>query len=187
MATGWYVLHTYSGYENKIEKTIRMMLENGELDKSVVRDVKVPSEEVVEVKDGKKRTQTRKFLPGYILVEMDLGDSGMGWKIPCTKIKKIQGVTGFVGTPADRRPQPLTGDEARAILQKSGEIKGERTVRTRQTFVPGEQVKIIDGPFESFVGTIEEVNQEKNKLKVMVGIFGRNAPVEVDLLQVEKV
>jgi len=187
MATGWYVLHTYSGYENKIEKTIRMMTGNGELDKNVVRDVKVPSEEVVEVKDGKKRTQTRKFLPGYILVEMDLPDAEMGWKAPCAKIKKIQGVTGFVGTPSDRKPQPLSGDEARAILQKSGEIKGERAVRTRQTFVAGEQVKIIDGPFESFVGTIEEVNQEKNKLKVMVGIFGRNAPVEVDLLQVEKV
>ncbi|MCL2800590.1 MAG: transcription termination/antitermination protein NusG [Treponema sp.] len=187
MATGWYVLHTYSGYENKIEKTIRMMTDSGELDKNVVCDVKVPCEEVVEVKDGKKRTQTRKFLPGYILVEMDLPDADMGWKMPCTKIKKIQGVTGFVGTPADRKPQPLSGDEARAILQKSGEIKGERTVRTRQTFAAGEQVKIIDGPFESFVGTIEEVNNEKNKLKVMVGIFGRNAPVEVDLLQVEKV
>jgi len=187
MATGWYVLHTYSGYENKIEKTIRMMTENGELDKNVIHDVKVPSEEVVEVKDGKKRTQTRKFLPGYILIEMDLPEAEMGWKAPCAKIKKIQGVTGFVGTPSDRKPQPLSGDEARAILQKSGEIKGERTVRTRQTFSPGEQVKIIDGPFESFTGTIEEVNQEKNKLKVMVGIFGRNAPVEVDLLQVEKI
>ena len=187
MATGWYVLHTYSGYENKIEKTIRMMTENGELEKTVVRDVKVPCEEVVEVKDGKKRTQTRKFLPGYILIEMDLPEAEMGWKAPCAKIKKIQGVTGFVGTPADRKPQPLSADEARAILQKTGEIKGERVVRTRQTFAAGEQVKIIDGPFESFVGTIEEVNHEKNKLKVMVGIFGRNAPVEVDLLQVEKV
>ena len=185
MATGWYVLHTYSGYENKIEKTIRMMTDRGELDKEVVRDVKVPSEEVVEVRDGKKRTQTRKFLPGYILVEMDLPDPG--WKIPCSKIKKIQGVTGFVGTPADRKPNPLTGDEARGILQKSGEIKGERPVRARQVFVAGEQVKIVDGPFESFTGTIEEVNQEKNKLKVTVGIFGRNVPVEVDLLQVEKV
>jgi len=187
MATGWYVLHTYSGYENKIEKTIRTMIDNGDLDRNVVRDVKIPSEEVVEIKEGKKRTQTRKFLPGYILIEMDLPDADMGWKAPCTKIKKIHGVTGFVGTPADRKPQPLSGDEARAILQKSGEIKGERAVRTRQSFTPGEQVKIIDGPFESFVGTIEEVNHEKNKLKVMVGIFGRNAPVEVDLLQVEKV
>ncbi|MDR1836381.1 MAG: transcription termination/antitermination protein NusG [Treponema sp.] len=187
MATGWYVLHTYSGYENKIEKTIRRMCEKGELDKEVVRSVKVPCEEVVEVKDGKKRTHMRKFLPGYILVEMDLPEAETGWKLSCSKIKKIDGVTGFVGTPADRRPQPLSSDEARTILQKAGEIKGERVVRTRQTFNPGEQVKIIDGPFESFIGTIDEVNMEKNKLKVMVGIFGRNAPVEVDLLQVEKV
>jgi len=185
MATGWYVLHTYSGYENKIEKLIRIMTDKGELDKEIVRDVKVPSEEVVEVRDGKKRTQNRKFLPGYILVEMDLPDQG--WKITCSKIKKIQGVTGFVGTPADKKPSPLTGDEARGILQKSGEMKGERPVRARQTYVAGEQVKIVDGPFESFTGTIEEVNQEKNKLKVMVGIFGRNVPVEVDLLQVEKI
>ncbi|MCL2834542.1 MAG: transcription termination/antitermination protein NusG [Treponema sp.] len=184
MATGWYVLHTYSGYENKIEKLIRIMTDKGELDKDIVRDIKIPSEEVVEVRDGKKRTQTRKFLPGYILVEMDLPDQG--WKITCSKIKKIQGVTGFVGTPADRKPSPLTGDEARGILQKSGEIKGERPVRARQNYVPGESIKIIDGPFESFTGVIEEVNQEKNKLKVMVGIFGRNVPVEVDLLQVEK-
>jgi transcriptional antiterminator NusG len=184
MATGWYVLHTYSGYENKIEKTLRMMTENGELDKEIVRNVKVPAEEVVDVRDGKKRTQTRKFLPGYVLVEMDLPD--LDWKTVCSRIKKIQGVTGFVGTPADRKPQPLSGDEARSILQKSGEIKGERPVRTRQSFSSGEQVKIIDGPFESFTGTIEEVNQEKNKLKVMVGIFGRNTPVEVDILQVEK-
>ncbi len=184
MATGWYVLHTYSGYENKIEKTIRMMMESGDLDKEVVRDIKVPQEEVVEVKDGKKRTMTKKFLPGYVLIEMDLPD--LGWKESCSRIKKIQGVTGFVGTPADRKPQPLSGDEARAILQKTGEIKGERTVRPRQSFNAGEQVKIIDGPFESFTGVIEEVNTEKNKLKVMVGIFGRNTPVEVDILQVEK-
>ena len=187
MATGWYVLHTYSGYENKIEKTIRMMTGTGELDKEVVRDVKVPSEEVVGVRDGKKRTQTRKFLPGYILIEMDLPNEEQQWKLVCSKIKRIQGVTGFVGTPANRKPNPLSGDEARSILQKSGEMKGERPARTRQSFAPGEQVKIIDGPFESFTGTIEEVNQEKNRLKVMVGIFGRNTPVEVDLLQVEKV
>jgi len=187
MATGWYVLHTYSGYEDKIEKTIKKMTESGELDKNVVHNVEVPREVVVEVKDGKKQDQKRKFLPGYILVEMDLPDSEMGWKLTCSKLKKIQGVTGFVGTPADRKPQPLSGDEARAILQKSGEIKGERTVRTRQSFAAGEQVKIIGGPFESFVGTIEEVNIEKSKLKVIVGIFNRNTPVEVDLLQVEKI
>jgi transcriptional antiterminator NusG len=187
MATGWYVLHIYSGYENRIEKQIRNMIETGELDKEVVRDIKIPTEEIVEVKDGKKRTLTKKFLPGYIMVEMDLPDADMGWKIPCSKIKKIDGVSGFVGAQAGRKPQPLNGDEARAILQKSGEIKGERQTRTRQSFSAGEQVKIIDGPFESFVGTIDEVYPEKNKLKVMVGIFGRNAPVEVDIMQVEKV
>ena len=101
MATGWYVLHTYSGYENKIEKTLRMMIDKGDLDKDTVRDVKVPSEEVVEVRDGKKRTQTKKFLPGYILVEMDLPNEEQQWKLVCSKIKKIQGVTGFVGTPAN--------------------------------------------------------------------------------------
>ena len=186
MAAGWYVLHTYSGYENKIEKIIRLMIDSGELDKEIIKDIKVPQEEVVEVKDGKKKTQKRKFFPGYVLVEMDLPE-GLNWKETCSKIKKIQGVTSFVGTPADKRPQPLSGDEARSILQKSGEIKGEKPVRIRQSFNSGEQVKIIDGPFESFTGTIEEVNQEKNKLKVMVQIFGRSTPVEVDLLQVEKV
>ena len=187
MARGWYVLHIYSGYENKIDKTIRIMIDNKELDKEVVLDVKIPSEEVVEVKDGKKRIINKKFLPGYLLVEMDLPAAEMSWKDTCSKIKKIQGVTGFVGTPAGRKPSPLSGDEARAILQKTGEIKGERPVRTRQSFSPGEQVKIISGPFESFTGTIDEVNHDKNKLKVMVGIFGRNTPVEVDLLQVEKI
>jgi transcriptional antiterminator NusG len=185
MAAGWYVLHTYSGYENKIEKTIRIMIGTGELNREIVRDIKVPSEEVVEIKDGKKRTLTKKFLPGYILLEMDIPE--LDWKKTCSKIRAIQGVTGFVGTPADKRPQPLPADQARSILQKSGEIKGERPVRTKQAFASGEQVKIIEGPFESFAGVIEEVNQEKSKLKVMVGIFGRNVPVEVDFLQVEKV
>jgi transcriptional antiterminator NusG len=90
MATGWYVLHTYSGYENKIEKSIRMMIEAEDLDKEIVRDVKVPSEEVVEVREGKKRTQTKKFLPGYILIEMDLPNEEQRWKLACSKIKRIQ-------------------------------------------------------------------------------------------------
>ncbi|MDR1507382.1 MAG: transcription termination/antitermination protein NusG [Treponema sp.] len=184
MAAGWYVLHTYSGYENKIEKIMRLMIGSGDLDKEIVKDIKIPQEEVVEVRDGKKRTQTKKFFPGYVLIEMDLPE--LEWKETCSKIKKIQGVTGFVGTPSDKRPQPLSGDDARGILQRSGEFKGEKPARSRQSFSAGEQVKIVDGPFESFTGTIEEVNQEKNKLKVMVGIFGRNTPVEVDLLQVEK-
>ena len=185
MAKAWYVLHVYSGYENKIERTIRMLLENGDLQKEVVTDVKVPSEEVVDVKDGKKRSSSRKILPGYILVEMDLPENG--WKGACSVIRKITGVTGFVGQTQHAKPQPISGEEARGILQRAGEIKGERPARNRQTFSPGEQVKIIEGPFESFTGAIEEVNLEKSKLKVMVGIFGRSTPVEVDMLQVEKV
>ncbi|MDR0644649.1 MAG: transcription termination/antitermination protein NusG [Treponema sp.] len=185
MATGWYVLHVYSGFENKIEKTIHLMRSTGELDANVVKDIKVPNMSIVEIKNGKKRTQTRKFLPGYILVEMDLSDDG--WKAPCSKIRQINGVTAFVGTPPNKKPQPLSADEARAILQKTGEIKGEKPSRPSRSFNPHEQVKIIDGPFESFIGVIEEVNPEKNKLKVMIGIFGRKTPVEVDFSQVEKV
>ncbi len=185
MTKGWYILHTYSGYENKIEKTIRSLIETGDISPEVVLDIKVPVEEVVEVKDGKKRTLTKKFLPGYILIEMNLPE--LGWKATCSAIRKIQGVTGFVGTPGGVRPQPISSDEARAILQKAGELKGEKAPRVKQSFEPGEQVKIIDGPFDSFTGAIEEVNMERGKLRVMVGIFGRATPVEVDLLQVEKI
>jgi transcriptional antiterminator NusG len=185
MAASWYVLHVYSGYENRIEKKIRLMTASGEVDKDIVRDVKIPTEEVSEIRDGKKRIQKKKVLPGYLLVELDLPDSA--WKITCTSLRRIDGVTGFVGTPADRKPTPLSGEEARAIFARSGEIKGEKVVRTRQNFQAGEQVKITAGPFESFAGTIDEVNFDKNKLKVMVGIFGRNTPVEVDFNQVEKV
>jgi len=185
MAADWYVLQTYSGHENKIEKSIRVLIDAGELDKDVVRDVKVPSEEVVEVKDGKKRTMIKKIIPGYILLELDLSDTD--WKKTCTKIKSIQGVTGFVGTPADKKPHPLQEKETRAILQRTGEIKGEKPIRTKQTFTVGEQVKIIEGAFESFTGVIEEVNLEKNKLRVSVGIFGRNTPLEIDILHVEKI
>jgi transcriptional antiterminator NusG len=185
MAAGWYVLHTYSGYENKIEKIIRLMIKAGELSPEIVKDIKIPQEKVDEVKDGKKRTQIKKYFPGYVMIEMDLPEQD--WKETCSRIKRIQGVAGFVGTSSEKRPQPLSGDEARGILQKSGEIKGEKPIRARQTFNPGEQVKITDGPFESFTGSIEEVNPEKNKLKVMVQIFGRSVPVEVNLLQVEKV
>ncbi len=184
MAKAWDVLHVYSGYENKIERTIRMLLDNGELSKDIVTDIKVPSEDVVDVKDGKKRSSSRKILPGYILVEMDLPDDG--WKATCSGIRKVTGVTGFVGATQHHKPQPITAEEARGVLQRAGEIKGERPARTRQTFSPGEQVKIIDGPFESFTGAIEEVIAEKSRLKVMVGIFGRVTPVEVDMLQVEK-
>ncbi len=184
MAKGWYVVHTYSGYENKIEKFIRIMMGNGSLDDAVL-DVKVPSEDVVEVKGGKKKVSARKFLPGYILLQMDLPDRG--WKAICSNIKKIQGVTGFVGSLGGAKPQPISSEEARSILQKTGEIKTDKTLHPKQEFSVGESVKIIEGPFNTFAGKIDEVNLEKGKLRVIVGIFGRATPVEVDFLQVEKV
>ncbi len=184
MAKGWYVVHTYSGYENKVQKHIQKLVEDGTL-ANIVFTVKVPSEEVVEIKDGKKKISTKKFLPGYILVEMDLPE--YEWKQACTAIRQIPGVTGFVGSGRNQRPQPISSDEARAILQRAGEIKAEKVLKPKQTFSAGEMVRITDGPFQSFTGTIEEVNLEKGKLRVMVGIFGRSTPVELDYLQVEKV
>ncbi len=184
MAKGWYVLHTYSGHENKVEKFIRKLAEDSPFHE-VVTDVKVPSEEVVEVKDGKRKVTSKKFLPGYILLEMDLPD--VGWKKICSEIRKLQGVTGFVGSMSGSKPQPISADEARSILQKTGEIKSDKTVKPRQSFSEGETVRIIEGPFDTFTGTITDVNSEKGKLRVSVGIFGRSTPVEVDFLQVEKI
>ena len=185
MAKGWYILHTYSGYEAKIERTIRSFIESEDLSKDIVLEIKVPVEDVVAVIDGKKKVTSKKFLPGYIMVELDLPD--LNWKDTCTKIRRILGVTGFVGTNSNERPRPISADEAKALLQKAGEIKGEKPTRMKQSFSVGEQVKIIEGAFASFTGTIEEVNLEKNKLRVMVAIFGRATPVELDLLQVEKI
>ena len=185
MAKGWYIVHTYSGHENKVQKHIMKVLESHEFG-DYLFDVKVPSEEVIEVRDGKKRTTTRKFLPGYILVEMDLGDAH--WKEVCAAIRKIQGVTGFVGSNTwNQKPQPISSEEAREILQKAGEIKTERGIRPKEVFAVGEHVRIIDGPFDSFTGSVEEINLEKGKLRVMVGIFGRSTPVELDFPQVEKI
>ena len=184
MAKGWYVLHTYSGYENKIEKHVRKLMEDPSLS-DVVLDIKIPSEEVVEVKDGKKKITSRKFLPGYILLEMDLPDRG--WKNACSEIKKIQGVTGFVGALGNVKPNPISSDEVRSILQKTGELKASRHVTAKQVFNIGESVKIVGGPFDSFTGKIDEVNMEKGKLRVIVGIFGRATPVEVDFSQVEQI
>ena len=185
MSKSWYILHTYTGYEGKIERTIRTLLEKKELDSAVVTDVKVPIEETVEVKDGKKKTRNDKFLPGYVMIELDLPE--IGWKETCSTIRRIQGVTGFVGTDPNVRPRPITADEAKNLLMKAGAIKGEKQVKIKQSFAVGDQVKIIDGPFATFSGSIEEVSDEKERLRVNVQIFGRATPVEVNVLQVEKI
>ena len=168
MAKGWYVVHTYSGFENKVHKHLARLIESPRMQNHLF-DAKVPAEEVVEVKDGKKKVTSRKFLPGYILVEMDL--EGEAWMDVCAAVRQIQGVTGFVGATKNRKPQPISSDEARDLLQKAGEIKSDRTLK----------------PFDSFTGAVEEINEEKAKLRVMVGIFGRSTPVELDFMQVEKV
>ena len=185
MAKSWYIVHTYTGYEKKIERTLRQKMEDGILDASVVSDIKVPVEEVVEIKDGKKKSRKNMILPGYIMMEMDLPD--IGWKAVCSAIRSTQGVTGFVGTKPNERPRPIPNEEARNILQKSGDIKGEKAAaRIKQIYSIGDQVKINEGPFASFSGAVEEVYADRAKLRVMVQIFGRATPVEVDLTQVEK-
>lgn len=185
MAKSWYILHTYTGYEGKIERAIRSLIDTNKLNPAIVVDVKVPVEELIEIKDGKKKSRNNKFLPGYIMLELDLPD--LGWKDTCSTIRRIQGVTGFVGTNPSERPRPISSDEAKNLLQRAGEIKGEKNVRIKQSFSVGDQVKITDGPFATFSGAVEEVNVEKDKLRVMVQIFGRATPVEVSLLQAERI
>lgn len=185
MARSWYILHTYTGYEQKINRTLNTLLAENKLDPAVVLQIKVPTEEVVDVRNGKKHTRNNLILPGYIMIEMDLPQ--VGWKNTCAQIRRIQGVTGFVGTNPSERPRPISADEAKNLLQAAGELKGEKSVRIKQNFEIGDRVKITEGPFASFSGAIEDVNAEKNKLRVNVQIFGRATPVEVDILQVEKI
>lgn len=185
MAKSWYILHTYTGYENKIEKMIRQYLDAKEIDPLVLTDVRVPIEEVVEIKDGKKKSRKNNFMPGYLLLEMDLPE--FDWKATTTKLRRIQGVTGFVGTNPNERPRPITSDEAKNLLQKMGAIKGEAKAIVRHTSDVGDKVKISDGPFATFTGTIKEVMKDKEMLKVEVEIFGRPTPVELSFLQAEKV
>ena len=185
MSKSWYMLQTFVGHEAKIERTIRALLDKNELDSAVITDIKVPVEEVVEIKDGKKKSKRVNFMPGYLMVELDLPE--IGWKEVCTSLRRVQGVTGFVGTNPNERPRAISAAEAKNLLQKIGVIKSEKSVRIKQTYVVGDVVKITDGPFASFSGNIEEVNEEKDKLRVNVQIFGRATPVEVSVLQVERV
>ncbi len=185
MARSWYILQTYSGYEQKIQRTLNTMLEEQKLCSDIVFQVKAPMEEVVEISNGKKHTRNKLILPGYIMIEMDLPQ--LGWKDTCSMIRRVQGVTGFVGVKPAEKPRPVSTEEAKRILQMAGELKGEKQVRVKQNYEIGETVKITEGPFATFSGVIEEVNTEKNKLRVNVQIFGRATPVEVDILQVEKI
>lgn len=171
----WYIVHTYSGFENWVEKTIREMMRTGQ-DQGKVLDVVVPTERVVELVKGEKRTSTRKFYPGYIMVRMIMDDDS--WH----KIQSIPRVTGFVG--GRNRPAPMLDSEADRILAMM-EQRQEQP-RPKFHFETGDEVRVIDGPFGGFNGVVEEVNYDKGKLKVSVSIFGRQTPLELDFVQVSK-
>lgn len=175
MAKQWYVVHTYSGYENRAKLGLEQRIkEFGKLD--MFGEVLVPSEKVVEVVKGEKRTSSRKFFPGYILVNMELNDET--WYV----VKNTPKVTGFVG--GQTKPTPISEAEVKQILGQMEE--GLVNPRPKYEFSHGEQVKVIDGPFSNFAGVVEDVNPDKGKLRVLVSIFGRSTPVELEFFQVEK-
>jgi transcriptional antiterminator NusG len=185
MSKNWYIVQTFTSYEQKVERELNKLLAAGDIDSSILTSIKVPMEEIVETKDGKKKTRHNKLLPGYIMLEMDLPQ--LGWKETCNKVRHIQGVNGFVGVNPNERPRPITTEEAKRLLQQSGEIKGEKVVHIKQSFDVGEKVRVVAGPFENCSGTIEAIDVDKNRLRVNIEIFGRQTPVEVEIQQAEKI
>ena len=177
-ATGqkqWYIIHTQTGQELKVKAALEGKIQTGAAG-TLVGSVLVPTERVTEVRAGKKRISERKFFPGYILVEMEMTDES--WHL----VRTTQGVTGFIG--AGRRPVSLSPEEVSEILRQTEERKDKPTPRV--TFQKGEGVRVIEGPFTNFSGVIEEVNTARGKLKVLVSIFGRQTPVELEFWQVER-
>jgi transcriptional antiterminator NusG len=172
----WYVVHAYSGYEKKVALAIQDRIQMHGLEDRF-GEILVPTEEVVEMKSGQKRTSERMFFPGYVLVNMELDDDT--WHL----VKETPRVMGFIGGKADK-PAPITDKEADLILQRVQD--SEETPRPKTMFEPGEMVRVTDGPFNDFNGSVEEVNYDKSKLRVAVSIFGRSTPVELDFTQVEK-
>jgi transcriptional antiterminator NusG len=175
MEPRWYVVRTFSGHENKVKSLIDAELKDNLLLKTKIQDVLVPMEKVFEVKDGKKKTKNKNFFPGYILVQADLDNQVKDF------ILNTPSVMGFLGT--GKNPNPLQPDEVKRIV---GRITQEQDAERMETiFRVGDFVKIVDGPFNNFSGYIQEVNEEKMKIKVMVSIFGRKTPVEIDFVQAE--
>ncbi|MGC9328465.1 MAG: transcription termination/antitermination protein NusG [Candidatus Hinthialibacter sp.] len=176
MAMNWYVVHTYSGFENKVKENIESTVRAERLGDRIAQ-ILIPTEEVVEIRDGKRSISTQKIFPGYVIVEMDYDDDT--WAL----IKNTPGVTGFVGT--GRTPVPLSEEEVKNIQSHMSET--EDKPRPKIVFEVGEQVKVIEGPFFNFSGYVADINEERGRLKVMVDILGRSTPVELDFLQVEKI
>lgn len=171
----WYIVHTYSGYEQRVEQTIREMMRTGQ-DHGQIKEVVMPTEKVIELVKGEKKTSTRKFYPGYVMLQMILTDES--WHL----IQSIPRVTGFVGGKS--RPAPMRDSEADRILAMM-EQRQEQP-RPKFKFERGDEVRVIDGPFSGFNGVVEDVNYDKGKLRVSVSIFGRQTPVELDFVQVSK-
>jgi len=172
----WYVVHAYSGFEQQVQKMLKERVARAGMQDSF-GDVLVPTEEVVEMRDGQRRKSDRKFFPGYVLVNMEMNDET--WHL----VKSVPKVMGFIGGSSDK-PAPISDKEADAILQRVQE--GVDKPRPKVLFEPGEVVRVIDGPFNDFNGVVEEVNYEKSRLRVAVLIFGRSTPVELEFTQVEK-
>ena len=166
----WYVVHTYSGYENKVKKDLENTIKNRELEEFFF-DIVVPMEEQIEIKDGKRKTNIKKVFPGYVLIKMIVTEES--WYI----VRNTRGVTGFVGSGTD--PIPLTEDEIRNMGFDVADVNVDYEVN--------DSVRIMNGPLENFIGVVQEINKEKRKVKVMVSMFGRETPVELDFIQVQKV
>ncbi len=171
----WYIVHTYSGFEERVKETLRQRADALGMG-DAFGDIRIPTETVVEYKGGKKREIQRKFFPGYILVEMEMSDPA--WHV----VKNTPKVTGFVGT--GKKPTPLSQEEVDQILEQV--VTAKEKPKPKYVFERSEPVKIIDGPFNNFTGVVEEVNLDRNTLKVMVTIFGRATPVELEFSQVQK-
>ena len=176
MSKNWFVIHARSGYEAKVKIAIEEAVTREGIE-DLVDEILIPTEQVVELKAGKKKETERKFFPGYVLVQMELGDDT--WHL----VKDTPRVLGFIGGKADR-PAPITEAEANAILQRVE--AGVDQPKPKTVFEPGEMVRVIDGPFNDFNGVVESVNYEKSRLNVAVLIFGRSTPVELEFGQVEK-
>ncbi len=169
----WYVIHTYSGYENKVKANLEHRIQSMDMGDKIFQ-VLVPTEEEIEIKNGKRQAVERKVFPGYVLVEMNMSDDS--WYV----VRNTPGVTSFVGS--GNKPTPLTDAEVKQILRQ---IKMDAP-KYKVAFTKGEAVRVVDGPFTDLHGVVDEVNPERNKVKVLVSIFGRETPVELDFLQIEK-
>jgi len=176
VAKRWYVVHAYSGFENKVKLSLQERIERSNM-QDKFGEILVPTEEVVEMREGQKRRSERKFFPGYVLVNMEMDDDT--WHL----VKDAPKVLGFIGGTADK-PAPITDREADEILQRIQE--GVDKPRPKVLFEPGEVVRVTDGPFNDFNGVVEAVNYDKSRLRVAVSIFGRSTPVELEFGQVEK-